>query len=101
MKLSLADFFSKGQFWSSLEKSLKALQSKSKAQGKRIKKLKENDVQLAGYIKFLQKENDDLKRRIERLEDKIYEIHTSQKPESLVIHSEEESMPNNKIQRMS
>lgn len=77
MKFSISDFFEKGQFWTSLKKSLEALKINVDFQADQINQLQRDNRELLDEIRRLWEDNRELSARLNKLDDRIYELNGS------------------------
>lgn len=85
MKISIRDFFKQGEFWSGLQTALDKISGTVKQQGAYISKLEERSNLLVTHIKYLQSENKEMKDRLNRLEQRLWELNVVSKTDGLVI----------------
>ena len=92
----IQDFFKQGEFYTHLQETLDSLAQKGKKNGKAIKKLSDNDLQLANDMKLLRQENTFLKDRINKLEEKIWSFSNSS-PEKVIYINESDKESNKQL----
>lgn len=96
MKLSLKEFFKKGELWSTLESTIGVIKKQLNIHYGYIKDLKNNDLTLMNHINVLKDENKDLKRKLEELERRLWELNIVSNTEGVtIVHSpDDKSLPN-------
>ena len=76
--MKIGDFFKTGDFWSSLELTIKKIKNSISLNSKNIKKLHNNDIELMRKVNQLIKENIELKKDFKELESKLWTIMNRQ-----------------------
>ena len=72
-------------FWTTLETSLVSLKKSVKQNSKQIRKIENDNNILVEQIKYLGKENIDLRDRIKALEDRVWHLSVAPTTEGVVI----------------
>ena len=92
MNISIGDLFKKGEFWTNLEKSLGKLAKKIKQNSSHIKELEEKNNLMIEHIKWLKEENKSLSDRLLALENRVWNLHVTSKPEGVLLVSEADKL---------
>lgn len=74
MKITLHDFFKKGQLWSGLEGTIESINKRLTLLTKRARESSSREVNLIQHIKHLKAENIELKHRMNRIEEKLWDL---------------------------
>lgn len=107
MKFSLGNVFRTGDFWSNLEATIKALKKRIKQNSDHISDINKKNNMLLEHIKYLSKENQELKERLSKIEDRVWDLNVVNNSENLLIVKDIESSdldgknPNKALQRTS